>query len=152
MKKFLLVIVVFSMMTSLAFAGTVRNNAGCGVGTLLMETVGKPNGGWILQTTAFSTNGILSNTFTMSTGTMNCRGNINKAVSIEVYEFITANMDNLAKDIAMGQGDTINSLGSMLAVSDVDAFASRLQSNFGEIFPSANVQSDSVANKIIALS
>ena len=37
MKKLLLVIVVFSMMTSLAFAGTVRNNAGCGVGTLLME-------------------------------------------------------------------------------------------------------------------
>ena len=138
MKKFLLVIVVFSMMTSLAFAGTVRNNAGCGVGTLLMETVGKPNGGWVLQTTAFTTNGILSNTFTMSTGTMNCRGHINK--------------DNLAKDIAMGQGDTINSLGSMLAVSDVDAFASRLQSNFGEIFPSADVQSDSVANKIIALS
>ena len=88
----------------------------------------------------------------MTTGTINCDGRINKAVSIEVYEFVTANMDNLAKDIAMGHGDTINSLGSMLAVSDVDAFASKLQANFSDIFPNAEVQSDSVANKIIALS
>ena len=153
MKKILLVFVIFSMMTSFAFAaGAVRNNAGCGVGTMLMETVGKPNGGWVLQTTALWTNVILSNTFTMSTGTMNCKGHINKAVSNEVYEFVTANMDNLAKDIAMGQGETINSLGTMLAVNDVDAFATRLQANFGEIFPNADVQSDSVANKIVKLS
>ena len=88
----------------------------------------------------------------MTTGTINCEGNINKAVSIEVYEFVTANMDNLAKDIAMGHGDTINSLGSMLAVKDVNAFGSKLQANFSEIFPNSEVQSDSVANKIIALS
>lgn len=152
MKKFLLVLVVFSMMTSLAQAGALRNNVGCGLGTLLFETVGKPNGGWLLQMTASWTNATLSNTFSMTTGTINCSGQINKVVSVEVYEFVTANMDNLAKDIAMGKGDTINSLGSMLKVSDVDAFASRLQANFSEIFPSADVQSDSVANKIIALS
>ena len=88
----------------------------------------------------------------MTTGTINCAGNINKAVSTEVYEFVTANMDNLAKDIAMGHGDTINSLGSMLAVKDVNAFGSKLQANFSDIFPNSEVQSDSVANKIIALS
>lgn len=61
-------------------------------------------------------------------------------------------MDNLAKDIAMGHGDTINSLGTMLAVKDIDAFANKLQANFSDIFPNADVQSDSVANKIVALS
>ena len=150
MKKAFLVLLVISMMAPAAFAGAVRNNVGCGLGTLLFESVGKPNGGWLLQMTASWTNATLSNTFSMTTGTINCAGNINKAVSIEVYEFVTANMDNLAKD--MGQGDTINSLGTMLAVKDVDAFAGRLQANFSDIFPNADVQSDSVANKIIALS
>ena len=152
MKKAFLVLLIVSMMAPVAFAGAVRNNVGCGLGTLLFESVGKPNGGWLLQMTASWTNATLSNTFSMTTGTINCAGNINKAVSIEVYEFVTANMDNLAKDIAMGHGDTINSLGTMLAVKDVDAFASKLQANFSDIFPNAEVQSDSVANKIIALS
>ena len=152
MKKAFLVFIIVSMMAPAAFAGAVRNNVGCGIGTLLFESVGKPNGGWLLQITAAWTNNALSNTFSMTTGTINCEGNINKAVSVEVYEFVTANMDNLAKDIAMGHGDTINSLGSMLAVKDVNAFGSKLQANFSEIFPNSEVQSDSVANKIIALS
>ena len=152
MKKAFLVLLVISMMAPAAFAGAVRNNVGCGLGTLLFESVGKPNGGWLLQMTASWTNATLSNTFSMTTGTINCAGNINKAVSIEVYEVVTANMDNLAKEIAMGQGDTINSLGTMLAVKDVDAFAGRWQANFSDIFPNADVQSDAVANKIIALS
>ena len=122
MKKAFLVLLIVSMMAPAAFAGAVRNNVGCGLGTLLFESVGKPNGGWLLQMTASWTNASLSNTFSMTTGTINCAGHINKAVSIEVYEFVTANMDNLAKDIAMGHGDTINSLGTMLAVKDVDAF------------------------------
>lgn len=152
MKKAFLALLIVSMMAPAAFAGAVRNNAGCGIGTLLFESVGKPNGGWFWQTSANWTNGVLSNTFSMTTGTINCQGNINKVVNSEVYEFVTANMDNLAKDIAMGHGDTINSLGTMLAVKDVDAFASRLQANFGEIFPNAEVQSDAVTNKIVALS
>ncbi len=152
MKKVFLVLFIVYIMAPAAFAGTLRNNAGCGIGTLLFETVGKPNGGWLLQMTASWTNSTLSNTFSMTTGTVGCQGKINKVVSTEVYEFVTDNMDNLAKDIAMGHGDTINSLGTMLAVKDIDAFANKLQANFSDIFPNADVQSDSVANKIVALS
>lgn len=152
MKKVFLVLLIVSIMAPAAFAGAVRNNTGCGIGTLLFESIGKPNGGWLLQMTASWTNSTLSNTFSMTTGTINCQGSINKVVSTEVYEFVTDNMDNLAKDIAMGHGDTINSLGTMLAVKDIDAFANKLQANFSDIFPNADVQSDSVANKIVALS
>ncbi len=140
------------MMVPVAYAGVLKNNVGCGIGTLLFESVGRPNGGWILQITANWTNSTLSNTFSMTTGTINCGGHINKAVSIEVYEFVTANMDDLAKDIAMGHGDTINSLGTMLAVNDVDAFANKLQVNLSDIFSNAEVLSDTVATKIVALS
>ena len=62
MKKAFLVLLVISMMAPAAFAGAVRNNVGCGLGTLLFESVGKPNGGWLLQMTASWTNATLSNT------------------------------------------------------------------------------------------
>lgn len=152
MKKLFLVVLFTGLMTTSVFAGAVRNNAGCGLGTMLMEATNQTNGGWLLQMTASWTNSTLFNTFSMTTGTINCAGSINKVVSTEVYEFVTANMDNLAKDIAMGSGDTINSLGKMLAVENVDAFGSRLQANFNEIFPNADVKSDAVANKIVSLS
>lgn len=152
MKKLVLVVALLSLMTSSVFAGAVRNNVGCGLGTMLMESTNQTNGGWLLQMTASWTNSTLSNTFSMTTGTLNCHGSINKVVSTEVYEFVTANMDNLAKDIAMGSGDTINSLGKMLAVENIDEFGSTLQANFNEIFPSADVKSDAVANKIVSLS
>ena len=45
MKKAFLVFIIVSMMAPAAFAGAVRNNVGCGIGTLLFESVGKPNGG-----------------------------------------------------------------------------------------------------------
>lgn len=152
MKKVFIVFMLLLVAAPASFAGVLRNNVGCGVGTLIFETVGRPNAGWILQLTASWTNGALSNTFSMTTGTVNCQGTIHDVVSTEVYEFVTANMDNLARDIAMGQGDTIDSLGKMLAVEDVDAFGSVLQANFGDIFPDADVQSDYVANKIVSLS
>ena len=152
MKKLLIVLLISIFVVPAAFAGKLRDNTGCGLGTLLFDTVGKPNGGWLLQVTANYTNATLSNTFTMTTGTINCKGSINQVVSAEVYEFVTANMDNLAKDIAMGNGDTINSLGKMLSVKDINAFGANLQANFNEIFPNADVKSDFVANKIVALS
>ena len=67
MKKVFLVLLIVCIMAPAAFAGTLRNNAGCGIGTLLFETVGKPNGGWLLQMTASWTNSTLSNTFSMTT-------------------------------------------------------------------------------------
>ena len=154
MKKFLVIALsaVFLCMASTAFAGKLRDNAGCGVGTLVFENAGFSNGGWLIQVTALWTNGVLTNTFSMTTGTVGCKGNINEVVNYQkAYEFVTANMDNLAKDAAMGQGETITSLAALLEVSDVDAFAQNIQANFSEIFTSADVQSDEVLVKIIEI-
>lgn len=153
MKK-LLVVVMFVVLTSPAAmaAGALRNNVGCGIGTLLFESVGQGNSGWLLQAIASMTNSTFTSSFTMTTGTINCAGNINKVVSTEVYEFINANMDDLARDVAMGNGATIDSLAAMLEISDKDAFSASLQANFSTIFPSADVESAEVANKIVSLS
>lgn len=152
MKKFLVIALsaAFVCVSSQAFAGKLKDNVGCGVGTLLFESAGHSDGGWLLQVTADWTNGFFTNTFSMTSGTVGCKGNINEVVNYQkAYEFVTANMDNLAKDAAMGQGETISSLATILEVSDVDTFAQNIQSNFSEIFTSADVQSDYVLVKII---
>lgn len=153
MKKFIVVLMFVALTSTGAMAaGALKNNVGCGIGTLIFETAGLNNGGWLLQSTADYTNAFFSASWTMTTGTLNCQGNINKAVSVELYEFVTANMDDLARDVAMGQGATIDSLAAMLGVNDKVAFSSALQANFSVIFPDSNVQSADVANKIVSLS
>lgn len=153
MKKMIAIAMFVALSASSAMAaGALRNNVGCGVGTLIFESVGMSNSGWLLQAIASLTNSTFTSSFTMTTGTINCKGNINKVVSAEVYEFITANLDDVARDAAMGQGATIDSLAVMLDVQDKDAFGAALQSNFSAIFPNANVESADVANKIVALS
>ncbi len=152
MKKLFIAVIciTFLSVATDSFAGKLRDNVGCGVGTLIFESAGQANGGWLLQMTASWTNGALSNTLSITTGTVGCRGSINDAVKYEkAYEFVTANIDNLAKDAAMGEGETLTSLAALLEVTDVATFGANIQNNFSTIFHSADVQSDEVLMKII---
>ncbi len=151
MKKLLLAISLVAIMAAPAFAN-YNHNLGCGVGTLVFESTMKSGtNGWLIQTLANFTNASLSGQFSITTGTVGCIGNINHVVSAEVYEFVNTNMDSLAKDIAQGNGETLSTLASMLEVADVDAYSSTLQANFAYIFPTADVQSADVANKVVEL-
>lgn len=66
----------------------------------------------------------------------------------ETNQFVADNMDALAADIAKGEGEYIDTLSSMLNVSDSVAFKAALQDNFEEIFTSADVSAEEVASKI----
>ncbi|WP_191017411.1 DUF3015 family protein [Treponema zioleckii] len=72
-----------------------------------------------------------------------------------VYEkteqFIDENMDFVATDIAMGQGEYIDTVASMLKVEDVDAFKAKAQANFDVLFPTAEVSAAEVTQGLIAL-
>ena len=153
MKKLIIFTMFMALSATGAFAaGALKNNVGCGIGTLLFENIGQADGGWLLQSTAGYTNALFSASFSMTTGTVNCSGRINKVVSVEVYEFVNANMDDLARDTAMGGGATIDSLAAMLNVQNKETFAATLQANFASIFPNADVESSHVANTIVSLS
>jgi hypothetical protein len=67
--------------------------------------------------------------------------------------FIDGNMDNLARDIARGEGETLSTLAAVWGVSaDDNAFFSELvQSHFGDVFTSENVTSENVLNNLNAL-
>ena len=125
-----------------AFAG----NVGPGLGYLLVND--KEGMGWDLLG-AFL-NGIWYNQFfAISSGTW---GYDKAEVAMtETNQFISDNMDTLANDIAKGEGEYIDTLSTMLNVSDSVAFKASLQNNFDEIFSSSEVSAQEVASKIYSL-
>lgn len=69
----------------------------------------------------------------------------------ETDKFIADNMDALATDIAMGEGEYVDTLSTMLNVSDSVAFKAALQANFDNIFSSSDVSATEVSGKIYSL-
>jgi uncharacterized protein (DUF885 family) len=59
----------------------------------------------------------------------------------KLIHFVQANMDNLAKDIAMGKGETLDTFAEMLNIdpSRSVAFNATLQANFDKIYTSERV-------------
>lgn len=150
MRKLFLILIVGIMVSALSVgtvsAGVLKDNTGCGLGTMLLKDAGD---GLLLQLLATTTNGTFGNqTFGMTTGTLDCKP-MPGLVSNELIKFAADNLDNLAKDIAMGQGETLDTLAEMMSVSDKDGFASKLQVNFSSIFTSTDVQATEVVYNIM---
>lgn len=88
--------------------------------------------------------------FAITTGTLGYEEGVTIALA-DTNRFIADNMDNLAQDIAMGDGEYLDVLADMLAVSDKAAFKSTVQANFDNIYSSSDVTSTEVSAKIYAL-
>ncbi|OGU18393.1 MAG: hypothetical protein A2076_05550 [Geobacteraceae bacterium GWC2_53_11] len=140
MKKVLLGLALSVVVTGSAFAGQAQNNVGCGLGTMLWE--GKADNSIVFQVLQATTNGTSANqTFGITSGTSNCQKPSRIAQNEKLINFVQANMDNLAQDIAMGKGESLDTFAEMLGVAPGQnaAFNAKLQSNFGKIFTSENV-------------
>jgi hypothetical protein len=152
MKRFMLAIVLMSFIAlpaSICYAVN-QKNTGCGIGTLIM----KGNEGLLFQVLAVTTNGTFGNqTFGITSGTLDCDKPARFASNERLNIYVADNMDNLAKDIARGQGEYLNTLAVLMEVPE-DArtdFYLKLQNNFSQIYPSSNVSSVEVVNNIEAL-
>jgi Protein of unknown function (DUF3015) len=148
----MLVIVLMSFIAlpaSICYAIN-QKNTGCGLGTLIM----KGNEGLLFQVLAVTTNGTCGNqTFGITSGTLDCEKPARFASNERLNTYVADNMDNLAKDIARGQGEYLNTLAVLMEVPE-DArtdFYLKLQNNFSQIYPSANVSSVEVVKNIEAL-
>ena len=69
--------------------------------------------------------------------------------------FIDGNIDNLARDMAKGQGETLATLSEVWGVDDADKarFNALVQDNFSDVFVSENVTSQEVfanLNNVVA--
>jgi len=153
MKKKILIV---ALLTGLAFgtahvsAGTVRDNCGCGLGTMALgdET------GLLSHLAATFLNGISGNqTFGISSGTLECE-QATQFVSVrEVEVFVADNMDHIATEAAMGEGAYLSALADLLQISEEDrmTFFTAMQLNFDRIFVNADVRAEDVTRSIVKL-
>lgn len=144
MKRILAVVVFASVVPSLALADSV---GGCGWGSKLFDG----QKGVFPQILAVTTNGTSGNqTFGISSGTSGCTQSGVVTSAWKTAAFIDANMPKLAMDMSRGQGESMDSLASLVGVPAADriVFNSTLQANFGRIFASTDVTSTDVTSNI----
>ena len=151
MKKILFALIICAVACNIAYAGAgLKKNCGCGLGSILFEN----NEGLMSQTAAATTNGILGNqTFGISSGTLECNQPPEFYGSEMLHKFVAENMDNLAKDIARGQGESLNTLAVLMGVPDKNrsTFNTKLQTNFDRIFTSPQVTEADVIEHIVTI-
>jgi hypothetical protein len=144
---------IFATTSFAADMGVARNNTGCGLGTVLFQ--GSANDSSLLQAFQATTNGTSGNqTFGISSGTSECKQPEKFAQNERLNEFVYANLDTLAKDIAQGGGESVQTLAELMQVPPEkrEAFYRNLQTHFAEIFPRENVEYAQVVDTIVTLS
>jgi hypothetical protein len=149
MKKGLSILVLFILVaaTSIAEAGVARQNAGCGVGTMIFGD----KDSLLFEMLATTTNGCFGNqTFGMSSGTLGCAPMKGVVSNEKINLYVADNMDNLAKDIAKGNGEYLETLALLMNVSENEkqVFFTKLQANFNNIYTSSDVKSTEVVKNI----
>lgn len=140
MKKMLIAAALTIATSGAAFAGQAATNTGCGLGTVLWEN--KADNSILFQVFQATTNGTFGNqTFGITSGTLNCRQPAKFAKNEKLMLFVQANLDNLAKDVAAGRGETLDTFAELLGVTPDQslAFNSKLQTNFDKVFTSDKV-------------
>jgi len=122
-------------------------NTGCGLGSQII----KDQDSTLMQIFAATTNSTSGNqTFGISSGTLGCE-KPEKFASNETNIFVAKNMDALATDIAMGQGEKLDTLASLLKIENKSAFAARLQQNFSAIYTDEEVTSAQIIDRILII-
>jgi len=152
MKKVLVATLALSLLAASAFAGQADRNTGCGLGSLLWE--GKADGSVISQSLQATTNGIFGNqTFGITSGTLGCEQPANIIKNDRALAFTRDNLDPLARDIAAGGGETLETLAELLEVPAAERanLYSRLQANFEQIFVTGQESSADVIDSIITI-
>lgn len=150
MKKWTMLMMSGLLAGSLQ-AGTVRENCGCGLGTMALgdET------GLLSHLAATFLNGISGNqTFGISSGTLDCEQAVTLVTVREVEAFIAGNMDHIAIEASVGEGAYLSALADLLKIEDAqkrEQFFLSMQLNFDRVFATADVTAAEVTRSIVRL-
>lgn len=117
--------------------------AGCGLGSIVFGD--KP--GMIQIASSILNNWFFPQSSAITSGTSNCVDTPGTQASAQL--FITANREALEKDISRGNGETLSNLSQIMGCDNSSVFGSKLQSNYGKIFPSASVSTETVVDSIM---
>jgi len=147
MKKLIVSIAAVAALSSAAFAGA-NDQTGCGLGSQVFKSTPDSAVLFSIQATTNGTSG--NQTFGITSGTSGCK-KTKFVMNERAEEFVASNMDQLAKEIAMGHGESVDTLAELLAVEDKEAFASALQTNYKSVFTSENVKMADVLDNIATI-
>ncbi|HMO97887.1 MAG TPA: DUF3015 family protein [Kiritimatiellia bacterium] len=147
MKKFVYILSAM-LVGSVVSAATIRDNCGCGIGTMAL---GNNEATVVSQLAATFLNGICGNqTFGITSGTLDCAPPTAFASNQRVKDFVRENMDQLAMDIAIGEGETLNALADLLEVpaKDRSDLYAKMQKEFDAIFTSHDLSSETLVKNL----
>jgi len=139
MKK-VLIAIALSALPAVAFADNVGN---CGWGSKVFD------GQKVVaaQVFAVTTNGTFGNqTFGISSGTSGCTQDGMVTSTWKTSMFIDGNKERLARDMAIGGGETLDSLAHLMGIRDEHRaqFNRAAQRNLTKIFPSEHVATEQI--------
>ena len=131
MLKKLTAVAILAACSTMAMAD---RDVGCGAGT----QVWKGQSGLAPKILAGTTNGLFANQlFGITFGTLGC-GDFNKTITAQdrVNQFVDGNAEALARDMAVGQGESLDVLAQLMGVQDQDktAFFATTKANFANIY------------------
>ena len=137
------------VLSLVSFSGSAfaagYGDAGCGLGSIVF---GNQQGG--VQVLASTTNGTGIQTFGITTGTSNCNPAGLTKLDKEREEFAEKNYPTLVKEMAMGEGENLETLASLYGCSqDSHAdFGSLVQENFSNIVKSDSTTSQEMLSSL----
>lgn len=136
-------------VVALSTSGMAANNqTGCGLGSMVIKTADSAVL-FALQATTNSTFG--NQTFGITSGTSGCK-KTKFVMNERAQEFVASNMNQLAKEIAIGHGESVDTLAELLKVEDKATFSASLQENYNSIYTSKNVVMSDVLDNIATTS
>ena len=130
--------VLAAALMALPAGAALAHDTGCGAGTILWEG----QSGVAAEVLAVTTNGTFGNqTFGITSGTLGCSQGGVVRVAERIPMYASDNMEQIAADMATGQGESLAALADLygIAPSDRQAFYDTTQDNFGTIFAAENV-------------
>lgn len=137
-------LVAFAFVGLFPLAASADNIGQCGWGSKVFDG----QSGVAPQVLAATTNGTSGNqTFGISSGTSGCTQDGVVRSSWRTAMFIDGNKEKLARDMSVGQGETLDSLAQLLGVEEVHkpAFFAATKHNFARIFAARNDSTDEIA-------
>ncbi|MGE8649188.1 DUF3015 family protein [Acinetobacter thermotolerans] len=132
MLKKIALAAVLAVGSTAAFAD---RDTGCGIGT----QVWAGQSGKLPKILAATTNGIFANQlFGITFGTLGCSGT--GTITAKVVTFTNENAEALARDMAVGEGESLNVLAELLNIKSEDKarFFSVSKNNFSQIYAAEN--------------
>ena len=136
---------ILALSSSLNAAG--NSNTGCGLGSMLIENQSTV----LAQVVAVTINGISGNqTFGITSGSVGCSKPARLALNDQAQKFVADNMDALAIDVAVGEGENLDTFLSLVKVEDKAMASAKLKSDFSKIYSSSDVTSSEVIDNIIS--